>query len=457
MNKMMNLTERDIRRIISSVINEERSNGEPQIVPDITDAKQIANCWGIATENGLAGKPAVCEYNGQEWTAKDWLVTLFFNKRFEKYSIMNIAQGIGQEISSVTSKKANRKGVPAYLVPSVYKNPTDNGYGKLVYDKFFTEVGDNRTIAGGGKEIVARVKKYHRSYFNIICAFIKKYAIKVFRADQDEKIQSKTGNFNLSRPITNEKDINAYTGRQFGSHPAMKDAEDPNSIGVGGETDVKAQSIREQLRTMFELVLSEKGPEGQKISDFQFKANEKNPGLANVIQFIIDNFDEVFDKKLLKHKLDDIESLKKPVNRAHKDFETQKIMMWRNFIRERVLDIVYDEYQKAFNENDVNNPIILMNKQNIPRKGEQLEKVQPYSKKDCATALLRMWAVLGKHRRATESESTMSSLFGMGDFLVDRYNEKYSDMKVSETISRVVKGMLAESKRKSKKKGIFFQ
>jgi hypothetical protein len=412
----------------------------------------------------MNGGYGVAKYGGKEYTIADWSVSLQGSPIFSQYGEEKITNAIGAAISEFSKEEVksflNRvhdmgiKSVQEFktnpdlrnneYVQNLLNQANENmqpdpevKYG--FYSEFFYDTDMRTSLLYTAEDIARQVEnKEPQDIINIILKYLHTYAINKFKdwfRHKGGRVSTTMGNVSLSRPVTNEKDIDYFDGESFINSEAESSTTDSSAISPDEIADMGSEkssvSPLKKLKYMIGLILSgrvkvkdpTKDPNDPNtryvdVSKFIFKSSGQTLPLKPALQCIYDHFEEIFDmEEMEKEGLFDKDS---HTNERRKISERYRI---QEYIKMRVSKFLYKEYQKAYMENDMDSYIVNMFKQ---PKDRVLEK--PFEDFLANKSPVKyLWPLIS---------SATNSQFAFGDAVIRQYYEDYELGLVSESRKR---------------------
>lgn len=408
-NRIISLTESDIMRMVRKAVLMERV-GRSETVPGVKSAEEAAYHWAKAVRNGMekrnseptkdgvqttAGElDGIEPYNGTDYTATDWKFTIY--ELFQKMALRQngpIEKGIGQEIRDMNYTGDERsylrhgdRNDPYYQElasrPNRYLKP-DSYVNDDIYMAFFNPTSEdstmsNSTLDSQAEDIATRAigeGKTGADVLNMISNALVIFTRHYFR-DYMNKKGGKTmhmaGNSSLSNPITNEKDVDNYTGGKIENPRVYTTDMEISNQDADSMSRMSSTEALERVRRYFAMVLSK---EAKKISDYYGgkttvrgeKVDISKGFLVNAVQYILDNFHSIFTRDFLKQF----------AGKSGRDRKTEDNMIrsafW-NLVASKILDDYnalidelnkFDDYDSAEKAGALDNDILKIFPSNI--------------------------------------------------------------------------------------------
>lgn len=479
MRKRIRLTESDIKRLVMTALMESlkyNENVKDKNGSVVTNPKILAVGWRDAVLDKMNGGYGVAKYGGKEYTIADWSVSLQGSPIFSQYGEEKITNAIGAVISEFSKEEVksflNRvhdmgiKSVQEFktnpdlrnneYVQNLLHQANENiqpdpevKYG--FYSEFFYDTDMKTSLLYTAEDIARQVEnKEPQDIINIILKYLHTYAINKFRdwfRHKGGRVSTTTGNVSLSRPVTNEKDIDYYGGESFINSEAESSTMDSSALSpadtIANSNSDKAIDPLKKIKYMFGLILSgrikvkrtkkSKDPiTGEKTlvdtmvdaSDFVLNKAGQTSRAKWAVKYVYDHFWEIFNRDDIKREFE-----LRTANRKQNSYDRQKSMEYTallDYIKKRISRFLYNAYQRAYEANDKNDYIVNLFKQ---EEGKPVIPKTPEDFKSDRDPVKYMWSLI----RCTEDGT---SPFAFGDELQAAFEDDLDAELVSESRKR---------------------
>lgn len=406
------LSEAVLGRIVAEVVHAVLSEGvlptgvtssgsvDPSAVGVPNNVRNVAACWSEAVYDRFKGGHGV--YRGfDQWR---WLSSL--RELYRRYATTDgglVDKAFGEWQTELI--KVSDNGVRPLRKPDMWMKVD-------IIDAFFSDM-DGRSGIG---YVINGIERYHGkgdAVVKVINQALEYFTIEYCRKDQSLRV------------LMRKKNVVAGSNWGHGDWEGQFDMEDTDA----GARD-SVEDWRARLRKMLKAVLLYRDRNGNPLS-FQFKTDgEARPKLVYVVRWLYGHFDEVFDPQVLAAAYEEIEGEKKPVNRSHEDWKKGRNLRWTEFIRNRIVDMVYSAYTEAVRNGDTECPLLSM----FPRGKDGGYKMK--TRGNIVEFIHPLWAVLGPASK---------SMFGMGNRISGYAYDMVSESAVRRAVRRVLAEMFART------------
>lgn len=393
-NRIISLTESDIMRMVRKAVLMERV-GRVEPVPGFRKIKDACYNWSKAVFDRMNGGDGIVPYEGRDYTVEDWKFTIY--QLYQGIALKRdgiIDRAIGQQIweftySSSRERTIMRKGAQddperqeLARRPSKYLPPQDYVRSDI-YMSFFNPTPDDTemsesTLDGQAENIASETigkggnsEDVFKMIGEALVIFTRHY-YRNYIKEQGGATISANGNMSLSDPITNEKDIDNYTGGRIENPKAYTADMEISNQDADSMNRMSSTEALERVKRYFAMVLSK---EAQKISDYYGgkttvrgeKVDISKGFLVNAVQYILENFHNIFTRDFLRQFAgksgSDRKSEDNMIRSAFWNLVTSKILDDYNALIDELNK--FDDYDSAEKAGALDNDILKIFPSNI--------------------------------------------------------------------------------------------
>lgn len=462
--RIITLTESDIMRMVRRAVLMERV-GRSETVPGVKSAEEAAYHWAKAVRNGMekrnseptkdgvqttAGElDGIEPYNGTDYTATDWKFTIY--ELFQKMALRQngpIEKGIGQEIRDMNYTGDERdylrhgdRNDPYYQElasrPNRYLKP-DSYVNDDIYMAFFNPTSEdstmsNSTLDSQAEDIATRAVgegKTGADVLNMISNALVIFTRHYFR-DYMNKKGGKTmhmaGNSSLSNPITNEKDVDNYTGGKIENPRVYTTDMEISNQEADSMSQMSRNEALERLRMHFAVLFKKVCEDivqffGGTSFDKRYgiRRDLVKPYMIHGAKFIRDNFYRIFNDDFLEQFVGDVKGGDEAILAA---------------VKMNVAGEISKDYNAAVDNGNYDAEIIQLFPKDYAKaqKGEAPEKKTP---EQVNKQLEYMWNVFAPSTRSKASDVNDRPI-GRGEDITKAVNDE-----LAESVGRIVRKQL---------------